>query len=285
MISIEEAHDLLDEVADELPEEFWHGLNGGVSLLPDVRRSAHAVADDLYTLGEYRIDPVLGRYINIYFGSFEHTYAGCSREQMKSHLRRVLFHEFTHHVESLAGERGLEIKDARQLHAYQVSHSSGGAEEDDAYDIRPATEADLPHLHALYDTFFAEMAALAPRFYRETRQDEDFLRSILRSEEADVLVAADADGAFALALVKAQQTQPYGCLVPHRYALLMDIVVSPEERGQGIGHELVDAARDWARAHELEYLQLQVLTNNQSAIRFYAREGFSPLLQDMIAPL
>lgn len=122
MVSIDEAHALLDQVAQELPEEFWYELNGGVSLLPKAKRSPMARADDLYVLGEYRIDPAMGRYINIYYGSFVRLFGDISTEKFKRKLRKTLFHEFTHHVESLAGERGLEIKDAEQMARYLRSH-------------------------------------------------------------------------------------------------------------------------------------------------------------------
>lgn len=125
MVTIDEAHDLLDEVAQELPEEFWEGLNGGVSLLPQAQRSPEARADDLYVLGEYRIDPALGRYINIYYGSFQRLFGDIPPQRLKKKLRKTLFHEFTHHVESLAGERGLEIKDAEQMARYLRSHGEG----------------------------------------------------------------------------------------------------------------------------------------------------------------
>ena len=37
---------------------------------------------------------------------------------MTEQLREVLRHEFTHHIESLAGGRGLEIKDEKQIRDY-----------------------------------------------------------------------------------------------------------------------------------------------------------------------
>jgi hypothetical protein len=39
-------------------------------------------------------------------------------EQLKKQLRKTLRHEFTHHIESLAGERGLEKKDAEFMARY-----------------------------------------------------------------------------------------------------------------------------------------------------------------------
>lgn len=126
-ISFEEVGLMLDDIAEEIPKDFYRELNGGVFLLPDTKRHPESMGginiNDLYILGEYHNDRKglggLGRYIVIYYGSFIRLYAGLMPEQQKDELRRVLIHEFTHHLESLAGERGLEIKDAQQIEKYK----------------------------------------------------------------------------------------------------------------------------------------------------------------------
>lgn len=120
MVTFDEAAEMLDEIADEMPEAFYRDLNGGICLLPDAKFSSHSRSDaPLYILGEYNIRRDLGKYINIYYGSFEKIYSHLPPNALKRELRRVLVHEFTHHVEFLAGERGLEIKDAVQLEKYK----------------------------------------------------------------------------------------------------------------------------------------------------------------------
>ncbi len=54
----------------------------------------------------------------------------------------------------------------------------------------------------------------------------------------------------------------------------MDIVVDPEQRGRGIGMQLIHAVRSWAQARELEYIELGVLTQNENAIQLYERMEF-----------
>lgn len=122
MVTIEEAQLMLDEIAESLPMEFYKELNGGILLLPGAKVSPHAVKDDLYTMGQYEHSGSMGRIIRIYYGSFEKLYGDISPERMKKKLRETLLHEFTHHLESLAGEKGLEIKDAQQLRRYQNSN-------------------------------------------------------------------------------------------------------------------------------------------------------------------
>jgi len=126
-VTFEEVGLMLDDIADEIPKEFYRELNGGVFLLPDIKTHPESKnnknINDLYILGEYHNDRKglggLGRYIAIYYGSFIKLYANLPSLQQKDQLRRVLIHEFTHHLESLAGEHGLEIKDARQLERYK----------------------------------------------------------------------------------------------------------------------------------------------------------------------
>ncbi len=118
MITIEQAEDILSELTDELPEIFFKELSGGVILVPDTKRSAVEGADGLYILGEYHRNANLGRYIIIYYGSFMRVHGSLGYEACKKELRKVLRHEFRHHLESLAGERGLEIEDAKFIRDY-----------------------------------------------------------------------------------------------------------------------------------------------------------------------
>jgi len=117
LFSIDEINDMLDEVAAELPPEIWSDLNGGVSLLQDTKRSAADPSGGLYTLGEYRRDQ-MGRYIVIYYGSVIAVHGRSTRAEMLDNLRKLLWHELTHHLESLAGERDLEIEDEMELDEY-----------------------------------------------------------------------------------------------------------------------------------------------------------------------
>lgn len=115
MVSYHRVGDILDMLAEELPPEFYRELSGGILLIREERASLHG--DELAIMGEYIVSPS-GRMIKIYYGSFEELYGWMDEEQLTEQLREVLRHEFTHHMESLAGERGLEIKDEMQLREY-----------------------------------------------------------------------------------------------------------------------------------------------------------------------
>ena len=117
VLTIDEVYDLLDELAAEIPEALFDSLNGGILLLEEELPDPDA-GEDVYIMGEYCWDE-LGRYINIYYGSFAALLADEPREVWEDELRITLRHELTHHVEGLAGERSLERRDSEQLEAFR----------------------------------------------------------------------------------------------------------------------------------------------------------------------
>lgn len=117
---------LLDEITDSLPQEIFINLNGGVNLLPEAMPSHEA--DGVYVLGQYHYGGSLGRYINIYYGSFMQLYGGSSPQFIKQQIDHVLRHEFLHHLESMAGEKELEIKDAIKMSRFKNRFDNGFSE-------------------------------------------------------------------------------------------------------------------------------------------------------------
>jgi len=115
MLTFEEAREALTEIADSLPEAIFNELNGGILLLPD------AITDEngLLILGQYNVEPRgFGRYVTIHYGSMMEAYGHLSREAFRKELEGVLRHELVHHLENLAGDRTLEIKDAIEMENY-----------------------------------------------------------------------------------------------------------------------------------------------------------------------
>ena len=120
MLSFEQVGLLLDDMAEEFPLEFFQELNGGVCLLPEAKPDPEFPPGEMYILGEYCND-MMGRYINLYYGSFAALaeQEDWTEEDWEDELWETFSHEFTHHIEGLAGERGLEIKDEAFLEEYR----------------------------------------------------------------------------------------------------------------------------------------------------------------------
>lgn len=121
MLTFDQAGDLLDTLAERFPPAFYRDLNGGISLLPDVKWDPAFQPGEMYVCGEYCRNQ-LGRYINLYYGSLAALARrdGWPDARWEEELYAVLAHEFTHHMEGLAGERGLERKDEAHLAQYRA---------------------------------------------------------------------------------------------------------------------------------------------------------------------
>jgi len=118
MLSYEELFQMLDELVVSMPQELYSRLNGGVNLQPGFKMHPVAQNNDFYVLGEYHAGGWLGRYINIYYGSFSRVHGHMQPEQQREELEKVLKHELLHHLEALAGECELEKKDADKIRDY-----------------------------------------------------------------------------------------------------------------------------------------------------------------------
>ena len=117
MIDIDSFYEMLNEVCEELPDDFFRELHYGVHLSEEYKPSPYAQNDDLVIMGEYTRSRQ-GNKIIIYYGSFVRTCGWMSDEQLKNRLREVVRHEFRHHMENLAGMYGadsLEHEDIEDL--------------------------------------------------------------------------------------------------------------------------------------------------------------------------
>lgn len=110
--TFEETQEALDEMINDLPPEIFKGLNCGVSLTHETLYDRNG----LLILGMYHVEPYgLGRYVTIHYGSLIEGFGYLTPREFKEKLRYVLHHELTHHLEHLAGDRSLEIKDAEDV--------------------------------------------------------------------------------------------------------------------------------------------------------------------------
>jgi len=112
MLTFEQTQESLDNLIDALPPGIFKDLNGGVALVQDATYDENGIL----ILGHYHVQPYgLGRYVTIYYGSLTIAYGYLPPEAFIQKLKDTLHHELTHHLESLAGDRSLEIEDARNI--------------------------------------------------------------------------------------------------------------------------------------------------------------------------
>lgn len=151
--------------------------------------------------------------------------------------------------------------------------------------IRSAITEDIEAIQGLYCEQFEAMARLHPLFFQQGGQSGAFIGSMIGDEHCDILLLEDEYCVVGFVLVQEKETADFPFFVKHRYAYIMDIVVTGSSRNRGYGQQLMDAAKVWASERSLEYVELDVLANNEGALRFYERNGFDDKRRTMYAKL
>ena len=124
MISIDAYRAIVYELMNELPDEFFRELSGGVIVSEATAVPDYARKGDLFTLGKYQIYSGI-RQITMFKGSFDRVYPHADETEARKILRGVLRHEMRHHLESLGGihdASSLEAADAQKKLEYLSRH-------------------------------------------------------------------------------------------------------------------------------------------------------------------
>ena len=140
--------------------------------------------------------------------------------------------------------------------------------------ITLATLADIPDLCGLLDLLFAQEAEFTP----DTAAQQRGLTAITQNPDVGQILIARQAGSKAVGMVSLLYT--VSTALGGRVALLEDMVVTPDTRGQGVGAQLLAQAIALAKANGC--LRITLLTDavNEAAQRFYQRQGFvaSPMM-------
>ncbi len=124
MLTLTEYKQIVSELLDELPPEFFKDLSGGVVVSEAYVVPDYARGNDLYIMGQYKVYSGV-RQVVLHKGSFDRVYPNAEAEEAKRLLRGILRHEFRHHLEYLGGIHdagSLEAEDERKKQAYLAKH-------------------------------------------------------------------------------------------------------------------------------------------------------------------
>jgi len=143
-------------------------------------------------------------------------------------------------------------------------------------EIRPAVSNDIEALCSLLTEFFTYNAALQPAYYKAHNESGEYpTKSIIESENSDFLVAVENDAILGFIHIIQMETPSYCSLVPHKYAEIELFMVTALHRKQGVGSKLIDAAKQWSKDRNLDYIELFSLSNAESANNFYNNNNFA----------
>ncbi len=143
-------------------------------------------------------------------------------------------------------------------------------------------ECDQLHIDHLPQVFQTPLGSRP-----ETIRTREYITGLLHDPGASILLAEEPDTTGAPNVVLGaiitilHDTPPIPLLVPRRYATIDVISVRQDQRGKGIGQQLMHTAEDWAHSMGARDMELNVFLFNQNAVHFYEELGYSAVSQKM----
>ncbi|MGA9635878.1 MAG: GNAT family N-acetyltransferase [Solirubrobacterales bacterium] len=133
--------------------------------------------------------------------------------------------------------------------------------------IREAVPGEVERVLGMYEWLFAPPGSVPPHW--DPGRARSAIADAIADPESAVLVAEHRGELLGLCTA-------YLDLDSVRFGprcWVEDLAVSPRHRSQGVGKDLLDAAKDWARDRGATHLDLTSADARADAHRFYEREN------------
>lgn len=152
--------------------------------------------------------------------------------------------------------------------------------------IRPARLCDAAALNGLFEALDEHHRQALPDVFRtppEARRKEIWLEETIQGPDSAILIAQGVDDRIiGLAVLAVRSVAEIPVREARRFVEINELVVAAEARHLGVGRCLIDAARAWARDHDLPALEVSAWSFNREAIDFYRRVGFAPTVERFV---
>ncbi|MFO1161210.1 MAG: GNAT family N-acetyltransferase [Reyranellaceae bacterium] len=151
--------------------------------------------------------------------------------------------------------------------------------------VREASLDDYEALITLFDELDEFHRQARPDFFRPfdgPARTREQIEQWLIAPNSTVLVAQTGQAVVGLAVLLTRPASGFSGALPRRMVEVDNLVVRADQRGRRIGHQLLDAARDWCRGRHATHLEVAVHAFNRDARRFYEDFGFAPSVDRLV---
>lgn len=146
-------------------------------------------------------------------------------------------------------------------------------------------KAQLKHLEELddlYKVIIASQSDLEPYYYQKANQSKEFIKSMITNPDSDILITLNQNEVTGFSAIKEVESPGYPMFIKRKSAYILDLVVMPEYRRQGLAQKLLRDSVTWKEERKLDYLELCVLESNQAGLKLYETAGFDTFSRQMI---
>ncbi len=154
--------------------------------------------------------------------------------------------------------------------------------------IRDVNNSDYSKLNKLYMQVDELHSKEHPKVFKgpiSNVRSREYIQNIIENPKHTLLVATLNNEIIGLAKAEIETASNFPLFVQRRWMLIGTIIVDEEHRGKGIGQMLLDHLKDWALQNEVFEVELTVYAFNESAKRFYEKNGFTVIKQKMFTEL
>ncbi|MBD3367141.1 MAG: GNAT family N-acetyltransferase [Candidatus Eisenbacteria bacterium] len=144
---------------------------------------------------------------------------------------------------------------------------------------RLTSDETLKQLLELSEDFFAEYEGFHEGFFRVAKLDreaiESYFRGFMGTPDHVVYVAIDGEAPIGYITARIQDQDTHWAV--RRVGHISGLMVSRDRRRQGVGRELLHAARRFFGENGVQYFTVYTAVGNRSASEFYRACGLTPL--------
>jgi len=151
-------------------------------------------------------------------------------------------------------------------------------------EIREATQKDFPKLNKLFKQIDGIHSEKHPELFKkpiDNVRSNEFISNLINNDKARLIVTTVKDEVVGLAIGYIESSPDFPLFVKREWLLISIIAVDNDYKRQGIGKKLLDKLYDWAKANNITDVELTVFAFNESAIKFYKKNGFTNIKHKM----
>lgn len=118
-----------------------------------------------------------------------------------------------------------------------------------------------------------------------TGRTQEYISELIKDDSALLLVAEKDREIVGLLEARITESSDFPANRRRRWGQIDSLAVKSGVRNCNIGSLLLEEAKEWAKAKNIDRMELKVYSFNSNAVRFYGGKGFSEISKTMFLDL